>query len=210
MRILVYSDIHSSEKAVDLLRADTERYSPDLLILLGDITHFGPASFAEDFVGSITVRTLAIPGNCDTPDVLELLEEKGMSLHGKLENVGGFDFVGFGGSNITPFDTVTEFSEEDIFDALDAVMVKGAVLVTHVPPRGHVDGTSGGLHAGSTAVARIVEKYSPRVSLSGHIHEARGMIEDEGTLFLNPGAARKGYRAIVDLTESDAKALLLD
>jgi Icc-related predicted phosphoesterase len=210
MKILVYSDIHSSEKAVDLLRSDTDRYSPDLLLLLGDITHFGPASFAEEFISSITVRTLAIPGNCDTPDVLKLLEEKGISLHGKIENIGGLGFVGFGGSNITPFDTITEFSEDDIFDALDAVMVKGAVLVTHVPPRGHVDGTSGGLHVGSTAVARIVEKYRPRLSLSGHVHEARGMVEDGGILFMNPGAVRKGYRAFVSISESAVDAKLLD
>jgi Icc-related predicted phosphoesterase len=210
MKILVYSDIHSSENAVGLLRKDAESYSPDLLLLLGDITHFGPRSFAEEFISSTKVRTLAIPGNCDTPDVLGLLEEKGISLHGKREKVGGFDFVGFGGSNLTPFDTITEFSEDDILSALDAVMVKGAVLVTHVPPRGHVDGTSSGLHVGSTAVAKIVEKYRPRVSLSGHVHEARGMVEEEGTLFLNPGPVRKGYRAIVDLAESDVEAMLLD
>ncbi len=210
MKILVYSDIHSSEKAVDLLRADTDRYSPDLLLVLGDITHFGPASFAEKFIDAISTRTLAIPGNCDPPDVLALLEERGISLHGKIENVGGFDLAGFGGSNITPFDTITEFGEDEIFESLDRVMVEGAVLATHVPPRGHVDGTAGGLHAGSTAVARIVEKYRPRVSLSGHIHEARGLIEDRGTLFLNPGAARRGYRATVDLSENDAGARLLD
>jgi Icc-related predicted phosphoesterase len=210
MKMLVYSDIHSSDGAVDLLRADTDKYSPDILLLLGDITHFGPVSFAERFIRSISTRSLAVPGNCDPPDVLELLEDSGISLHGKIENVGGYDFVGFGGSNLTPFDTITEFGEDDIFEALDGVMEKGAVLVTHVPPRGHVDGTSGGLHAGSIAVARIVEKYRPRISLSGHIHEARGMVEDEGTLFLNPGAVRKGYRAIVSLSESDVEAMLLD
>lgn len=210
MKILVYSDIHSSEGAIDLLRADTDRYSPDLLLVLGDLTHFGPASFAERFIGAITIKTLAVPGNCDPPEVLDLLEEGGISLHRKLENVGGFDFVGFGGSNPTPFDTIMEFGEDEIFKTLDALMVEGAILAAHVPPKGHVDCTSSGMHAGSIAVARIVEKYRPRISFSGHVHEARGMIEDEGTLFLNPGSLRKGYRALVSVSGSDVEAELLD
>jgi Icc-related predicted phosphoesterase len=210
MKILVYSDIHSFEGAIDLLHTDADRFSPDLLLILGDITHFGPASFAEKFIRSITIRTLALPGNCDPPEVLGLLERNKISLHGRVERVGGFDFVGFGGSNLTPFNTITEFSEDDLFGALDALMVERAILVTHVPPKGHVDATSGGLHAGSTAVARIVEKYRPRISLSGHIHEARGMVEDKGTLFLNPGAVRKGYRALVSISKDGVEAQLLD
>jgi Icc-related predicted phosphoesterase len=35
--------------------------------------------------------------------------------------------------------------------------------------------------------------------LSGHIHEASGVVEKDGTVFINPGAAKDGRAAIVTL-----------
>ncbi|MCK5547470.1 MAG: metallophosphoesterase family protein [Thermoplasmata archaeon] len=209
MRILVFSDVHSSERAVGLVSKDIEEYLPDLLIVCGDLTHFGPGAFAEKFLNSASLMTLAIPGNCDPPDVLALLQERGVDLHGKKVEIGGFDFVGFGGSNITPFETLTEFTEDEIFDSLDKIMVERAVLVTHAPPKGYLDGPNDEKHFGSTAVARIVEKYHPIVALFGHIHEARGIVREKDTVFVNPGPAMRGHRALLELTEDGAEVELL-
>jgi Icc-related predicted phosphoesterase len=44
--------------------------------------------------------------------------------------------------------------------------------------------------------------------LSGHIHEARGIVEQEGTLFVNPGAAKDGFAALLDIN-AETKATLL-
>jgi Icc-related predicted phosphoesterase len=209
MRILVFSDVHSSNRTIEMAIDDINTYSPELLLISGDITHFGPSSFANAFLDAIDIRTLAIPGNCDPPDVLSVLKERGVDLHEKRETIEGFDFVGFGGSNTTPFDTIMEFDEEVIFASLDNIMVEESVLVTHVPPKGFVDATPNGIHAGSRAVKEIVEKYRPRLSVSGHIHEARGLNEEGGTVFLNPGSARMGFRAIVELTMDDVGVKLL-
>ena len=35
--------------------------------------------------------------------------------------------------------------------------------------------------------------------LSGHMHEARGMVEQDGTVFVNPGPAKDGFGALVEL-----------
>jgi Icc-related predicted phosphoesterase len=46
--------------------------------------------------------------------------------------------------------------------------------------------------------------------LSGHIHEARGIVERDGTLFLNPGAAKDGNAALLDIGEDVTATLLRD
>lgn len=212
MRLLIISDIHSSNGAIDMVSGDIKEYYPDLLIICGDVTNFGPVSFADEFLDAIPterLRTLAVPGNCDPPDVLAVLQKRGIDLHGKSVNIGGFDFVGFGGSNKTPFNTLMEFAEDYIFRTLDNIMVEGAVLVTHVPPRGHLDGSSDGQHFGSKAVTEIVRKYKSRAAISGHIHEARGVIREKDTVFLNPGPAMRGYRALMDLKGGEVEVELL-
>lgn len=212
MRLLIISDIHSFNGAIDMVSGDIKEYSPDLLIICGDVTNFGPVSFADEFLDVIPTErlgTLAVPGNCDPPDVLAVLQKRGIDLHRKTVNIGGFDFVGFGGSNKTPFNTPMEFAEDDIFRALDNIMIEGAVLVTHVPPKGYLDGSADGKHFGSEAVAEIAKKYRPRAVISGHIHEARGVIREKNAVILNPGPAMRGYRALMELRQEEIEVELL-
>ena len=82
-------------------------------------------------------------------------------------------------------------------------------LTVHCPPYGTLDLTSVNRHAGSTAIAKLVQEFKPRVVLSGHIHEARGIVERDGTLFMNPGPAKDGYSGIIEFGK-EAKAVLLD
>jgi Icc-related predicted phosphoesterase len=42
--------------------------------------------------------------------------------------------------------------------------------------------------AGSTAVRAAIERYQPLVSLHGHIHESRGVVNIGRTLAINPGS----------------------
>ena len=52
--------------------------------------------------------------------------------------------------------------------------------------------TSGGepvmFGAGSQAVRAAIEKYQPLLSLHGHIHESRGVIQIRRTTAINPGS----------------------
>ncbi len=52
-----------------------------------------------------------------------------------------------------------------------------------------------------------MDRYPPRVVLCGHIHEARG-VEEGATTYVNPGAARDGHAALVDLEEEVRVQLL--
>ncbi len=190
MRVLMATDLHGSRRALEAIPAAAETHRADLFLAVGDITHFGsPPGYVADLVGRVRVPTLAVPGNCDPPAVARALDELRVNLHMRKAVVQGNTVVGLGGANPTPFGTPFEIEEDEIWRGLDAVMERGAILATHPPPYGHLDVARSGEHVGSTAVARIVEKYRPRAVLCGHIHEGRGIERIGRTTVANCGPA---------------------
>lgn len=130
-------------------------------------------------------------------------------MHGKGTVIDGQYFAGLGGSNITIFDTPFELTEDELYKGLKPISKKGMVMMTHVPSFGILDTIPSGQNVGSRSVKKIVDEFRPIIALSGHVHEAIGAVEHEGTLFVNPGPAREGYCAIIDLKDGKAKATLL-
>lgn len=63
-------------------------------------------------------------------------------------------------------------------DALD-------VLITHGPPHGVLDRTWDGRSVGCEELAPIVAQRRPRLHVFGHIHEAHGRVERDGTTYVN-------------------------
>jgi Icc-related predicted phosphoesterase len=202
MRALVIVDIHKSKHASSTTMKYIKKYNPELLLIAGDITTFGPMSFATDFFSELPdIKILALPGNCDPREILEIIDNsRAENLHGKKVTIDGVTIVGLGGSNSTPFNTPFELTEDEIFSALDSLMEPGVVLLLHFPAYGHLDEVPRGEHTGSRSALKIVEKYQPALVISGHIHETRGTkVDENGIHYLNPGPMREGYAAIVDI-----------
>jgi len=206
MKILAVSDIHGTERGKEVAFKNYDIHQPDLVIVTGDITQFGPPADAKTFLDEIgdRVQTLAIPGNCDPFEVPGAVEaSKAVDLHSNKIEINGITFVGFGGSNETPFNTIFEQPEDVIFTELDELMEsdkgKRTVLVTHCPPKGYRDEVMGRGNMGCEAITRIVKKYKPKLVISGHIHEAYGVddIGDE-TVVVNPGAGKDGRAALIE------------
>lgn len=209
MKFLVLSDVHGRVKVVRFANRLLEEMALDGVIVLGDITHFGPPSWASEFLSQLNRPAYAIPGNCDPLGTLHEIESAATSLHRRKVKLGGWTLGGHGGSNPTIFNTPNEMPEDEIEAGLRPIMERGMVLVVHCPPLGTLDMTSVNRHAGSVAIAKLVEEFRPRVVLSGHIHEARGIVEKDGTIYMNPGPAKDGFSAVLELG-TQAKAFLLD
>ena len=208
MRFLVISDIHGRDRVIDWANRIAKDLRTDGIIVLGDITRFGPPEWAGHFLESMVVPVFAIPGNCDPLSVIEVIEKKAISLHKKRVRIGEHTFVGMGGSNPTLFSTPYELTEEEIERSLRPLMERDVVLVTHTPPLGLNDMAFSGRHGGSAAIRKLVNEFHPKAVLSGHIHEAPGIMNERGTLFLNPGAAKDARAAILDLNEKIEARLL--
>ena len=210
MRFLVLADVHGREKVAAWSNRLIERMHLDGVLVLGDITHFGPVPWAGEFLSRLQAPVYAVPGNCDPLGTIGQIEEHATCLHQRKVMIGERCFGGFGGSNPTVFNTPFEVPEEEIERGLRPIMERGMVLVVHCPPLGHNDLVpSIRKHAGSSAIKKLVDEFRPRAVLSGHIHEARGVHEQDGILYMNPGAAKDSYAGVLELGD-DVEVRLLD
>lgn len=210
MRIVAVTDIHGDQRARRFIDGIIDESSPDLFVICGDITTFGPASFAEKILSRLKVRCAAVPGNCDPADVLEVIEKQCISLHGRRVEIEGIQFVGLGGAPLCANSTPLELDEGDIDSLLSKTIVSSCVVVSHAPPVGTNDMTKSGRSLGSSSLAKYVKKFRPRLLLSGHVHEAKGVVEKDGTVFANPGPLKEGFAVVSELTTGSTTAKLVD
>ncbi|AFK22034.1 metallophosphoesterase [Pyrococcus sp. ST04] len=211
MKILAITDIHGNYKAVKRLVGEISEV--DAVLIAGDITHFGNGRDAEEILKplfGLGVPILAVMGNCDGRDVLDVLEKLGISVHKRRREIEGLGVVGFGGSNITPFSTIWEFSDDEIYHSLKDNYREGDIVLTHAPPYGtSLDRTYSGVHAGSKGLRRFIEEYQPPFCICGHIHEARGIETLGTTIAVNPGPLSRGFYAVIDTEDREVFKLKL-
>ena len=204
MKIVSFGDVHMATG--NLARMGAVMRDTDLVILSGDLTNFGGAEDAGKVIDAVRAacpQVLALPGNLDCAEVFPFLEQEKIALHGKGLVIDGVAIVGCGGSNLTPFHTPSEFTE----DQIDAALREGyatvrdqrpLVMVCHTPPLAtKCDRIIGGKAVGSSAARRFIEEIQPDVCISGHIHESAGVDKLGATTILNAGPFKGGGYIVV-------------
>lgn len=209
MRVLALGDLHGRYKHIPALISACQPL--DLVLLAGDITHFGPVEAVREIFNLVKHPLLAIAGNCDPTGIIEVLEEYDASLNDAARNFKDVFLMGIGGSNITPFNTPFERCEEEIEETISQLqrkhsIKKPSVLLTHCPPLGYCDLTHQGIHAGSSAIRNTASCFD--VVICAHIHEARGIEYLNRTMIVNPGTASRGYGALIKI-DRDIKVELI-
>ena len=204
MKIVSFGDVHMATR--NLARMDAALRDADMIIVSGDLTNFGgpeQARIVLDAARAAAPRVLALSGNLDQPEVIPYLEAEGVSLHGRGVVIDGVGIFGCGGSNITPFKTPTELTEDEIYATLARgyAEVRGAkslLMVCHTPPyETKCDRIAGGRPVGSTAARRFIEEFKPDACLSGHIHESAAIDAIGPTTIVNAGPFKDGGYIIV-------------
>ncbi|MDI6643681.1 MAG: metallophosphoesterase [Methanobacteriaceae archaeon] len=213
MKILAVSDLHG--KGYQIIADYIKKNPVDLIVIAGDITHFGPLELAEDILNNLCsyeVPVVAVPGNCDPPGIHSKIDNsRAINIHGKNLTIKNIGICGFGGSNPTPFDTPLEFDELEIYNELNKLMDKTegheiTILVTHAPPHGtKVDRLNSGDCAGSESLRKIIEQYKPDINICGHIHEAKAIDKIGNTILVNPGELTQGFASLIDIKERNGK-----
>ena len=169
MKLLAFSDVHCDVGSVESLVEQAQ--DVDVVAGVGDFArmHEGLEQTVAP-LREIDVPLLVVPGNNETADALRAaVGDFATVLHGESAEAGADSFFGMGaGVPTTPWDWSVDLTEEEA-DEMLAPMEEGAVLLSHSPPKGHVDK---GL--GSAAVARAAEQKRARAVLCGHIHEEWG------------------------------------
>ncbi len=202
MKLLALSDLHGDYSHIESILNRAGEI--DAVLIAGDLTNFGPDEKALELLEMFRVPVLAVPGNCDNPSLLKVLDnnENTINLHKSLHTIGDLTFIGLGGSNPTPFNTPFELSEKKIGEYVGTLLGRSKgrmILLSHAPPINTMDKLPHG-NVGSTALARYLGRFD--LIVCGHIHEARGMVRVNDTIVMNPGMASKGQGAIITINEN--------
>jgi Icc-related predicted phosphoesterase len=204
MKIVSFGDVHMATS--NLSRMKEVMQDTDLVILSGDLTNFGGADDASRVIADARdycANILALPGNLDQPEVVGFLETEGVALHGKGLVINDVAIFGCGGSNVTPFRTPMELSEQQIYETLtrgyeSVAGIRPLLMVCHTPPfETKCDRLIGGKAVGSTAARRFIEEVKPDVCISGHIHESAALDTIGATTIVNAGPFKSGGYVIV-------------
>lgn len=202
-RLVLISDTHNHHAAVKLPAGD-------VLVHAGDVSGMGrPAeieSFARWFAAQPFPHKVVIAGNHDwlferepaaargilakhCPGAV-YLEDEGVEIRG----------LRFWGSPWQPEFCNWAFNlvrREDLAAKWALIPAGVDVLVTHGPPRGILDRTFGGDDAGCDALAEAVAgRVKPRLHVFGHIHEANGVVERGGTVYVNASTCNLAYQPV--------------
>lgn len=193
MRLLIFSDIHNDLAALaKLMDLDADYY-----IAAGDTVSWARGlEQAGEVLARRAGKVWVLPGNHESEaDIARLCRAYGLSeFHGRTFEAGGYTIAGLGYSNPTPFNTPGEYTEKELARRLaEFAGLSPLVLVCHCPPKGTpIDRVREGVHIGSTAVREFLEKHRPAHFVSGHVHEAEGVVCDIGpTRAANAG--KRGY-----------------
>lgn len=126
-----------------------------------------------------------------------------------IELEEGFELLGMGYGNPTPWACPRDIPEDELAERIDKVAatvrdVDRTIFSLHVPPLGSgldlapkLDdylrprvGAAGleMIPVGSTATRDAITKYRPMIGLHGHIHESKGVKKLDGVTIANPGS----------------------
>ena len=203
MKILAIADLHGSQYRLNILLKNVETYSPNLVVVCGDVTQFGPGELAKNFLDQIPVTTFAIPGNIDTEDVSKAINEsKAINIDSKRVEKNGVPFVGISEAIPIPFHTKLSLTGEKTGKTVEKMLDETSVLVSHSPPHGIQDKVFLGMHAGSKEIREIIDKYKPRLVLCGHIHEDPGITKTGETVVVNCSMGKRGEGALIEINKS--------
>lgn len=207
VRLVLISDTHNRH-------GDLELPAGDVLVHAGDATGRGTLPECAAFLAWLGAQPhphkVLIAGNHDflaerEPQRFRALVPPGVVyLEDESAAVAGLTFWG---SPITPwfFDWAFNRQRGAEIAVHWARIPQGCdVLVTHGPPYGILDRTTRGDYAGCEELRRRVDVVAPKLHVFGHIHEARGVLQQGGTTFVNACVLDAEYRlasepVVVDL-----------
>jgi hypothetical protein len=217
MIIIGLTDLHGD---ITLLNQISDQLrKADMVLIAGDLTHFGRLSAARHVIDALlrhTDRLLAVPGNCDYSEVGRCLDEKNRNLDQRHRLLKNIEWAGIGGSLPCPGKTPNE-ADEKTFEKNLSILAsslshqKPLIFVSHQPPiNTQCDVLENGSHVGSTAVRGFIENHSPLLCLTGHIHESAGIDKIGKTHIINPGPLWMGGYAYAELNNDGQHIKTLD
>jgi len=212
LRLLVVSDVHDRVSIYQRV-ASFLNNEIDATVVAGDLTYFKPFEHAVKILKAMRESSgkpvYFVAGNCDSPKLLAWEGENDIiNLHRRFILLGSHYIYGIGGGNISPFNTLIEWSEDEFKSMLPTVdnkVCEKLVMITHTPIHQFFDEVNG-YNIGSTSFREFLLKCVPLAWVTGHIHEHSGVLKYGRTTIIHPGPLMKGYYGLLELGDSEVVA----
>ena len=161
----------------------------DFVVCCGDFSQFGHGiiEFLTLF-NEIGKKIYLIPGNHEEMETLfddALVSfDNCISLHKKVQKIGDYYFLGYGGGGFSQEDADFRKVSREWYGKYRG---KKIVLVTHQPPLGTKLDLLENRHIGNKDYYKFIKRIQPKVAISGHLHETMGEVDRIGkTRIINP------------------------
>lgn len=197
MKVVLISDSHGQHHHLDLPPGD-------ILIHAGDFSRSGKPGQAKDFLLWLAKQPhrhkVFVAGNHDfiaeeePAEFRSWVPDNCIYLDDQLIEVEGLRIWG---SPISPWFFDWAFNRHrgpEICRHWDLIPEGLDILITHGPPAGILDRTARGENVGCADLLRRIQAVEPRISVFGHIHEARGRERHGATEFFNAAVLDLDYR----------------
>jgi predicted phosphohydrolase len=199
LRLVCMSDLHH-------IKHDFPVPDGDVLIIAGDVCGYGRLSELEEFdqflAGLPHSHKLLIAGNHDWPFVSVNSSEAGQLVKNATYlqdagiEIGGLQFWG---SPWQPWFLDWAFNlprGPELAAIWKKIPDDTDVLITHTPPYGILDRLISGKHAECADLVHALARVKPKVHVFGHIHEAYGRVEQDGTIYVNASVRNFRYQLV--------------
>jgi Icc-related predicted phosphoesterase len=200
MKIVAISDTHGQHNSISLPEGE-------LLIHAGDLSKRGTKTEVVDFLGWFSAQPhrykVFIAGNHDfffekecSSEIQKLIPDNLIYLNDSQIVIEG---IKIWGSPIQPWFYDWAFNRQrgaDIKKHWDLIPADTDILLTHGPAHGILDLTMDYRNVGCEELLKKVEAVKPKYHICGHIHEAHGVLEKEGTTFINASLLNVHYRPV--------------
>lgn len=190
MKFLVFTDIHEDKKSLQALLRRAVGQDIDFVVCTGDFSTFGRGMVhvLKEF-NALGKKMYFIPGNHEEHS--ELLEKAlpnfpyCINLHGKAQKIGEYIFLGYGGGGFAQEDAEFRKIAREWYGKFKG---KKIVFLTHGPAFATKLDLLPGRHVGNKDYRKFIERVSPKLVISGHLHETVGLMDKIGeTKLVNPG-----------------------
>jgi Icc-related predicted phosphoesterase len=202
LKFTTISDTHGKHHSLALPAGD-------VLIHAGDVSSRGKESeivyFLEWFAKQDYEHKILIAGNHDfyfeqmpTTDIEKLIPSNVIYLNDSGTTING---INIWGSPVSPWFYDWAFNRhrgEPIKKHWDLIPADTNILITHGPAFGILDYTTNGMRVGCEDLLQSIETIQPAFHICGHIHEAYGQVEKNGTTFINASVLNERYELVND------------
>ena len=199
MKFTIISDTHLDHEKLGVMSGDVLIHCGDMFDLFG--SHVGDMKRMDEWFGKQQFDLILCIGGNHDHDLEKRVGEtpqpfkNAIFLDGESYEYKGIKF--FGASWVPDLYHHAFFKEnEDLEYEWAKIPNDTDVLITHTPPLDILDKSSKNMTLGCAHLAANIARVKPRLHCFGHVHASSGVVEHQGTTYINASMVSRDHRII--------------